>query len=311
MITSSTTKVLPISNLIRQKRSISLFTKNNVIPRNSYIANKTYPQLIWNNYIPSNFKIFTVLGTGVIGFIKLDPNIWITLGPPIAVSGYYLNKYLKHKIYLKNVSKILPHASNQNIDESNVIIEDNNNENELNPFNSTECVKILPYDESQLYNLKYEIDNEYDSLRKQIVNLVEKRIIEYILLTQSNDDYSILKDFMTNDNQFNFNTNENEIESWVTSKIKLSTSSQESELKKFIKLSIPYYDSKSNKKKRIGTVSIYLIKLNNIDWKMSIEISKLNWSKSKSIWINGIPNNEIMESDIYINHTPLVNNNQT
>ncbi|KAI5955088.1 hypothetical protein KGF54_001649 [Candida jiufengensis] len=299
-------QLLPRPNNIHQTRLLSILkfrSNRTVTPRNSYITNKTYPQLIWNNYIPSNLKIFSVIGTGIIGFIKLNPNVWITLGPPIAIGTFYMNKYIKHRIYLNNVSTVLPEVHTIDDKDQNVIIEENLKAETALPslFKPTEIVKILPYDESQIYNLKYEIDNQYDSLRKQIIDLIEKRIKESILLSQNSTDQvcSIMNEFMEDD-QFNININENEIESWITSKVKLPSSKDESNLKQFIKLSFPYYSSKTVKdRKRIGTLAIYLIKINETDWKIDIEINKLGWFNSESVWIKELDNSENMESDLY------------
>ena len=84
------------------------------------------------------------------------------------------------------------------------------------------------------------IDNQYDSLRRQIIQLVEKRIIEYILEHGVEDE--ITRSFISDDNQFNVHLPELEIESWVTTNVKLEKNNDT--VSEFIMLSVPYYDSK-------------------------------------------------------------------
>lgn len=262
----------------------TLFQSYTGLPRNSYIANKTYPLLVWNNLIPYQFKYLSGLGAGVLAFVDLHPQVWITLGPPIIIAGYYLNKRLKHDLYVRN--------SNQVVDGDRELV---------SGYPPTEIVKLLPYDETQLYNVQEEIDNEYESLRRQVVDVVGKRIIEYVTanpkLLQKDE---ILSSFVDN-SQFNINISENEIESWVTSQVKLPGSSAKDgdELIRFIKLLIPYYSEKTLKtRKRLGLISVYLLKLNDTDWAISLEISPLGW-KAKSTWIRGISSVENMESELY------------
>ncbi|KAI5967854.1 hypothetical protein CANMA_002622 [Candida margitis] len=255
------------------------------MPRNSYVVNKTYPLLIWNNLIPYQLKYLSGLGAGVLAFINLHPQIWISLGPPMSVAGYYLNKKIKHNLYVQNANRAGHRAKEQTAG-----------------YSSNKIVKILPYDEAQLYNLQEEIDNEYDSLRKQIVDLAGKRIIEYITSNpKSIQGDETLSSFIDN-SQFNINMFENEVESWVTSQVKLpgSSTKDDDEFKRFIKLSVPYYNEKTLRtRKRLGVIAVYLLKLNEIDWVMSLEVCPVGWWKSKSTWIREIESIEHMESQLY------------
>ena len=262
----------------------TLFQSYTGIPRNSYVANKTYPFLIWNNLIPYQLKHLSVLGAGVLAFVNLHPQIWITLVPPILIAGYYLNRKIKRDLYTQNSSKIIDCGNTQ-----------------TGEYSPSEIVKILPFDETQIYNIQENIDNEYDSLKKQVVDLIGKRIIEYVTSNASAIHRDEILSTFIDDSQFNINIFENEVESWVTSQIKLpkSFAKEGDQYNRFIKLLTPYYDEKSLKtRKRLGVVSVYLLKLNEYDWVMSLEISPLGW-KSKSTWIRGISSVKYMESELY------------
>ncbi|KAI5957671.1 hypothetical protein KGF57_002937 [Candida theae] len=262
----------------------TLFQSYTEIPRNSYVANKTYPLLIWNNLIPYQLKYLSGLGAGVLTFINLHPQIWITLGPPISIAGYYLNRKIKHNLYEKNANQIV----------------DRTTEEQGSKYPPAQVVKILPYDESQLYNIQEDIENEYDSLRRQIVDLVGKRIVEHITSNPNSvEDNEILSSFMK-DSQFNVHFFENEFESWVTSQAKIyETNRDDCTLQRFIKASLPYYSERNvQTRKRLGVVSVYMLKLDEDSWAISLEISPIGW-KSKSTWIRGVSSMENMESELY------------
>lgn len=261
----------------------TLFQSYTGIPRNSYVANKTYPLLVWNNLIPYQLKYLSALGAGALAFINLHPQIWITLGPPILIAGYYLNRKIKHNLYVQNVNQITCGAKDQ-----------------VSDYSPREIVKILPYDESQLYNVQEEIENEYDSLKRQIVDLVGKRLVEHITSNPEAIERNETLSPFIKDSQFTINLFENEFESWVTSKVRVSEDSKDNVVvKRFIKALLPYYSEKSIKsRERLGVISIYLLKLNEVEWALSLEVSPIGW-KSESSWIRGIPSVEYMESELY------------
>lgn len=233
--------------------------------------------------IPYQLKYLSAFGAGALAFINLHPQIWITLGPPILIAGYYLNRNIKHNLYIQNVNQIT-----------------NGVEDQVSDYSPSEIVKILPYDESQLYNVQEEIENEYDSLKRQIVDLVGKRLVEHITSNPEAIERNETLSPFIKDSQFTINLFENEFESWVTSKVRVPEDSKDNVVvKRFIKALLPYYSEKSIKsRERLGVISIYLLKLNEVEWAISLEISPIGW-KSKSSWIRGIPSVEYMESELY------------
>lgn len=260
----------------------TLFNKYINTPRSSYIVNKTYPQLIWNNLIPYPLKLTTVIGSGILTFINYHPKYYITLGPPILGFGYFGYIKFRKNQYNQAINKL-------NIDEK---------------WKDAEIIRIEKYDESSIKNIINGINNLYDSIRVQIIELVEKRIIEYIFQTNDKNNM-ILKGFILENDQININISNDEIESWITSNVKIKESN---ELLKFIKFSVPYYDSKTiETRKRLGVILVYLLEipiendnLNYIDYKIGIEITPISWFNSKSLYISEIPGiSEIMKSKLY------------
>lgn len=265
----------------------TLFKQYTNTPRSSYVVNKTYPQLIWNNLIPQPLKITTVIGAGILTFINYHPKYYVTIGPPLGLLGYFgYVKYRKYQ-YDQAVKRL-----------------------GITKWEKSEMIRIAKYDESCIENVLVGIDNLYDSIRRQTIQLVEQRIIEYIFQNGSNrdniDNEILSKGFVLENDQFNINIPEQEIESWITTNVKLEGSD---ELLRFIKFSVPYYDSKTvETRKRLGVVLVYLLEIpsENVDktdftdYKIGIEITPLSWFRPKSVYISEIPGTtEIMKSDIY------------
>ncbi|KAL6451785.1 hypothetical protein SBY92_003093 [Candida maltosa Xu316] len=258
-----------------------LFQKYTNPPRSSYIANKTYPLLIWNNLIPQSVKLTAVIGTGILSFINLHPKYYITFGPPLGIASYF--SYIKYRKsqYTCAINRL-----------------------DISKWNESELIRILKYDESSIENVLMDVNNTYDSIRSQVVKLIEKRIIEYI---SRNGTDGVTKVFVSENDQFNVNVPELEIESWMSSNVKLE--GYHDELFSFIKFSVPYYDGKNvETRKRIGVISVFLMEVppkeeenaKYTDMKIGIEITPLSWFHgSRSLFFTEIEGNGIMESDVY------------
>ncbi|KAI3406547.2 hypothetical protein KGF56_000679 [Candida oxycetoniae] len=274
---------------IQQTRG--LFKVYNGPVRNSYVVNKTYLQLVWNNYIPYQLKYLSLFGTGILTLIKVHPSILLTLGPPMGLGAYYLKR---------NLTKLFRQRQIGQIQSSKVDVQMGTLDK---PISASEIVKILPYDESQLYNVERGIENEYDSLREQIVDLVEQRIVEYISLNPDSTTREPMRDFISNESQFNINVFSNQVETWTSTLIhpnrQVEPTDNVSDLKLFINLSVPYYSSRNvNTRKRLGVISVFLMKLNETDWKMVLNIAPLGW-RSRDFWIRDINGCEYLASRMF------------
>lgn len=260
-----------------QKRT--LFQKYNNPPRLSYVANKSYFSLIWNNLIPQPLKLTGLVASGIITFVNVHPRYYITLGPPIGLLGFFGYQKYRHWQYHKAVTKL-----------------------DVTEWQDNETIRTAKYDEKSLDNVIMGIDNQYDSLRRQIIQLVEQRIIEYIL--ENGIDDEVTGSFISDDNQFNVRLPESEIESWITTNVKLEKNNNA--VSEFIKLSVPYYDSKNvHTRKRLGVVLIYLLQIPQqeessfIDYKIGIEVTRLKWFNPQSLFFTRLENKALMQSEIY------------
>lgn len=260
-----------------QKRT--LFQKYSNPSRLSYVANKSYISLIWNNLIPQPLKLTCLVASGIVTFVNVHPRYYITLGPPVGLLGFFGYQKYRHWQYHKAVSKL-----------------------DVTKWQDNEIIRIAKYDEKSLDNVIMGIDNQYDSLRRQIIQLVEQRIIEYILEHGVEDE--ITRSFISDDNQFNVHLPELEIESWVTTNVKLEKNNDT--VSEFIMLSVPYYDSKNvHTRKRLGVVLIYLLQIPQqehssfIDYKIGIEVTRLRWINPQSLFFTKLESKALMQSDIY------------
>ncbi|WLF81442.1 hypothetical protein PVL30_005239 [Lodderomyces elongisporus] len=298
---------------LQQRRGFFQVYKGPVRP--SLVANKTYPILIWNNIIPYQAKYLTAFGASILSFIKIHPSVLITLGPPICIGSYFSYKWLYNKLVNKEAKKavggIPPNMNEISIKDQLII----------SPLS---IVKILPYDETQLYNLQHDIDNEYQSFTTQVVDLIEQRIIEFVSRNKSgmesnsnsdsdsnsdsssNEKNSILSDFIIDGSQLNVHIFPDQIETFTTTTADLSKAynipGTEGFPCRFVKLSVPYFSERDvAKRKRLGVISAWLINLGDKDdsqWSMVINVSRIGW-REQNLLIREIDDCEYMESKMY------------
>ncbi|EGW35640.1 uncharacterized protein SPAPADRAFT_131772 [Spathaspora passalidarum NRRL Y-27907] len=232
-------------------------------PRSSYIINKTYPLVLWNNLIPYKFKFFTGLGTVALSIKSLHPNTVIACLPPLTIGYYFGYKRWRHWLYLNNSTRA---------EQSGV-------------------VRFERYDETKVENVLSGIENEYDCLTRQIVDVVEQRVIEHV--AETSDDVSEL---FVHDDQFSMHIFPTEVETWITSEVDV-----DGELVKFIKMSMPFYSVRDvETRKRLGVVTVYLrqvAKSEHEDFHMHIEVSPLTWFKPKVLVINDVP--DVLNSKLF------------
>ncbi|EDK46921.1 hypothetical protein LELG_05102 [Lodderomyces elongisporus NRRL YB-4239] len=298
---------------LQQRRGFFQVYKGPVRP--SLVANKTYPILIWNNIIPYQAKYLTAFGASILSFIKIHPLVLITLGPPICIGSYFLYKWLYNKLVNKEAKKavggIPPNMNEISIKDQLII-------------SPLLIVKILPYDETQLYNLQHDIDNEYQSFTTQVVDLIEQRIIEFVSrnklgmelnlnldlldlnLDSLNEKNSILSDFIIDGSQLNVHIFPDQIETFTTTTADLSKAynipGTEGFPCRFVKLLVPYFSERDvAKRKRLGVISAWLINLGDKDdsqWSMVINVSRIGW-REQNLLIREIDDCEYMESKMY------------
>ncbi|KAG7665054.1 uncharacterized protein J8A68_001363 [[Candida] subhashii] len=265
----------------------SLFTRPPPPPRSSYIANKTYPAIIWHNLIPTKLKYLATIGIASWPVAHAHPNTVIILGPPLLLGSYFGYKKFRHFQYLSNLKRI-----------------------GIDYMNKDEIVRFEKYDETSVENVMNGIENEFDCLKRQVIDVVEGRIVEYIAMNDGAKDNNVLSLFMDENDQFSINISENEIETWMTSQAEVSDlveGEDEGKMVKtgFMKLSLPFYSrGDAESKKRLGTISVYLLQVpptenNDQDYKIGIEITPLSWFKPKSLYFSELPGKGIFKSKLH------------
>ncbi|RLV91434.1 hypothetical protein JA1_003890 [Spathaspora sp. JA1] len=241
--------------MLRQLKALRVHT---LPPRSSYIVSNTYPLLIWNNIIPYKAKFFAGLGIVALSIKNLHPNTIISCLPPLSIGSYFGYKRFRYLQYQNN-SKL----ANENCG----------------------VVRFEKYDESRIENVLQGIENEYDSLTRQIVDVVEQRVIEHVA---EDKDEQVSKLFV-HDDQFSMYVFPTEVETWITTEVKV-----DQDVVKFIKMSMPFYSNRDVEiRKRLGVVTVYLRQVPNSeyeDYNMYIEVSPLTWLKSKVLVIKEVPN---------------------
>lgn len=221
-------------------------------PRKSYSANLTPLQVFWNRRVPINFKYFSLIGASAWGLTHIHPNIIVTLGPPIALGAWYSYKKWIAKQRKVEIGKIIPRSK------SEITLQGDK-------------VEILVYDESDIFNVLHNLENQYDHFKIQVIDLIERRIIDYITLNndESAQNFSLLID---ENNQFCFNLEPNDIETFILTKVPfpkfeddgrvLPSSNDNLDMVDYIKLSLPVFTSKDvSSRKRVGTIEAYMLEI--------------------------------------------------
>lgn len=255
----------------------SVFARNysSLPPRKSYHANLSPISLLWNTKVSPTFKYCSLIAILSISMSHIHPNIIVTVGPPVLLGSWYLySKWMKLQ-YATETEKLIPKSKKEFNSKDNDII-------------------IKKYNEAEISNVLNGIDNEFDNFKRQVVDIIERRIIDYIISNedQRNDMFSL---FIDENKQVSIKLSENDIETFILLSASVpdfdsiedneaSLSQSERKFQDFIKLSLPFFSSKdTSNRKRLGTIECYLLEMSNtqetdhIKYKILIEISPYKW----------------------------------
>lgn len=236
---------------IRHSSSISF-------PRNSLISSLSPISTFWHKRFPTPFKYFSLILATAGTLRYIHPNTLITVGPPIAIGGWFLYKWFtKNQLYKKEIAKIYPNTLLEATDANNQIL-------------------IQKYDETDINNVLNGIENEFDSFKSQLVPSLELKIIDYAILKKdsnhSNDSNPVLKLFNSSDSDQVTCKLGNDFDTFIVLPLRedylpynayqkdVMEGTTDVVFDKFIKISIPLYSSKDmTNRKRLGTVEVYLL----------------------------------------------------
>lgn len=285
-------------------------------PIKTYGSNTNAIKLYWNYKVPTTFKYFSSLIAISYFLTHFHPSTLVTAGPPLLLGSWYGNQRWKKYQFNKLFDKIKP----QNLEDW----ESKGNK-----------IRIEKYDMSDIGNVVSGIENEFDNLKVQVLQVVEKKIIDYIIENKKEgkiDTNELLKLFIDENDQLSININHDNIETFVNTnveipnlseknKMKLSSEDEEEEITKFIKFSVPFFTNKDmSNNKRLGVIEIYLLKtpilndekVNFEQYKMRIEIIpyKFSMKQNEIIMIDKLSNDSTYESDKLINNLKKKNNDE-
>jgi hypothetical protein len=264
-------------------------------PRKSWTAIHTPLQLLWHNRVAMSYKYFGLIGLGGFIVTHTHPDVIVTVGPPLILGGYWAYTRYQRYLYARETAKLTGTTTKVKPDQEISSLGSNSPS-----VPKSSLVRILPYDESQLSNVLLSLENQFDHFKHQIVDLVERRIINYIVASRADGTVvplSLL--FIDENDQFNVNISENDVETFILLRVgKVSEdASQGSENSTpasgdlapeipFIKMSLPFY-SDSLLRKRLGVIEVYLLEQpsenkNYTEYSMGIEISPYKFVVSSS-----------------------------
>lgn len=279
-------------------------------PRKSYYANSNPIQLFWNTKVSPTVKYCSLIALLSVSISHIHHDILITAGPPSLLGGWYLYTKWRKLQYSSETQKIVP-TSKTEFD-----LKDNN-------------ILIKKYDETEISNVLNGVDNEFDNFKRQVVDIIERRIVDYVISNQDqhNEIFSL---FIDANNQFSVKLNENDIETFIILSVSVPEFEKmedndinlpsEHSTKPFVKFSLPFYSSKdASTRKRLGIIECYLLGINDtpetnqIAYKISIEISpyKLFATTKEKLIIRHIEGQGVYKSQMILDEENNSDKSQT
>ena len=227
---------------------------------------------------PPPAKYFSCFIAAAWSLKHLHPNTWITLGPPVAFLGWSARRKWHNKLYTSNILKVFPETIEEAQDENNQIL-------------------LKPYDESDIENVVQGIESEFDHFRAQLLPLVERKLVDYVVLKGDQLGLFVENDQVLARLSGSGGAASTDLDTFMVLPMKeellpynkYTSDLQKGELEripqfeKFIKISLPFL----RKEKRVSTVEIYLLqhKDNANLYKLAVGIAKYGLFGGKSIHI--------------------------
>lgn len=245
-------------------------------PRNTFVPILNPLQLTWHTRVPSGAKLSGALGSVAGLLTHVHPNILVTLGPPSLLFGYYAYRYTMQKYRGREISRVSATSSEPT---------------------KQDIVRIQTYDESSIENVRIGLETQFDHFKSQIIELVERRIIDYV--GNEPELKGVCRNLIDENSQFNVNVHADDLDTFII----LETSDKN----EFIKLSCPLYSSKDIiKRRRIGSCEIHLLEQKRtpafIEYHIRICISPYKFfSRRETQTIpglkGGVMNSSLLKSD--------------
>lgn len=223
-----------------------------------------WPSLTWNTRVPAPAKIFGMILSAAVTMTHVHPSTLVTLGPPMAVGSYFLNRRINHQRFLRLLALVKPSIASEWDDVRSKI-------------------RIWNYDETNVQNVLRGIDNEFQHTLVQSLEVLLKKLIDYVVQQESEDAVSPLVALLLDENkQVVMHLGESP-ETLVSTRAEVIDQDGNEQFVKFVRFSVALYSSKSiQTRSRVGVVDVGLLgvpehegddDLEYQDYRMGIEIT--------------------------------------
>lgn len=284
MFGRSTTKAVRALPFKSSTTNLPLITFRNYSgpPIKSYHGLKTPLSLIWANS-PPQAKVFGGIVALGLAIAHLHPNTMITLGPPLGVGAWLLRRQYERSEYNKLIKGILP-TSQEDFEKQ------------------SQRIRVARYDETDVDTVLEGFDNQFQYFQKQILEIVEKRIVDYIAVSETKSDTisKLLRPLVDENKQVTVHLG-SDFETFVTTKAEVPAVSDDTFVE-FTKLSVPYFNSKNTQKRtRLGVAEVSLLEIplkeeQVQDFRIAITLVQYKqWGAAKE-HIDVLPGQEIQKS---------------
>lgn len=234
-------------------------------------------RLFWHHKVSNTSKYFSYMLSLAFVLTHYHPNTLITVGPPLALAGW-----LGYKNWFKyNMNQVMDSVKPVDLADAG---------------NDGKKINIEKYDENSIENVINNVDSELDNFKVQILQLVERRIMDYIveMKGRGSTDEQKFSTFIDANDQFNINLAQSNIETFITTKVELPQYKDQDLIPDYIitnliKLSLPVYSMKDlSADKRLAVVEVALLEIptektsNYQQFRIRIEIKPYGFTNRES-----------------------------
>lgn len=185
--------------------------------------------------VPALAKYFGMILAGAGAVTYFHPETLITLAPPLGGLAYWAYSRLQTRQYRALVKLAMP---------------------EPNAWDDARTVHVPAYVESDVANALAGIDNEYQHFMRKVILELEARIADHVAEHAGDPAYPVATQ-LVDEGQLVVHL-DSTAETFVTTKADVSA--EKAEFVDFIRLSVPYFDSKE-RRTRLGVAEVSLLEV--------------------------------------------------
>lgn len=212
-------------------------------PIKSYSGLKNPAALWWHHRLLPTAKYFSGILVAAATISHVHPNTIATIGPPVAVAGYFAARRINHLNYLRLLALVRPKDASEWADDNSKI-------------------RVFPYNEEDIATAVRGIENQYEHFQEQIVQLVEQRVVDYVVAQeQEGRETPVTKSLLDENKQVAVHVGQS-FETFVSLQADVVDSEGNGAVAEFVRCSVPYYSSKNLQlRRRLGVVEISLVEV--------------------------------------------------